>query len=78
MERARELDPLSVVINTNLGVAFMHASHFDEAHDPRLVKLFDIEVSSPYSYWFVCRPRAMQQRPVRLFHDWLVEVLAAE
>jgi LysR family glycine cleavage system transcriptional activator len=58
-----------------LGVAFMHASHFDEAHDPRLVKLFDIEVASPYSYWFVCRPRAMQQRPVRLFHDWLVETL---
>lgn len=61
-----------------LGVAFMHASHFDEAHDPRLVKLFDIEVASPYSYWFVCRPRAMQQKPVKLFHDWLVEVLAAE
>lgn len=61
-----------------LGVAFMHASHFDEAHDPRLVKLFDIEVASPYSYWFVCRPRAMQQKPVKLFHDWLVTVLAAE
>jgi LysR family glycine cleavage system transcriptional activator len=58
-----------------LGVAFMHASHFDEAHDPRLVKLFDIEVASPYSYWFVCRPRAMQQKPVKLFHDWLVETL---
>ena len=61
-----------------LGVAFMHESHFDDAHDQRLVKLFDIEVESPYSYWFVCRPRAMQQRPVRLFHDWLVKVLAAE
>jgi len=61
-----------------LGVAFMHASHFDEAHDPRLVKLFDIAVASPYSYWFVCRPRAMQQKPVKLFHDWLVTVLAAE
>jgi LysR family glycine cleavage system transcriptional activator len=61
-----------------LGVAFMHASHFDEAHDPRLVKLFDIEVASPYSYWFVCRPRAMQQKPVKLFHDWLVTVLAAD
>lgn len=58
-----------------LGIAFMHASHFNEAHDPRLVKLFDIEVASPYSYWFVCRPRAMQQRPVKLFHDWLIEVL---
>ncbi|THD38226.1 MAG: LysR family transcriptional regulator [Sphingomonas sp.] len=61
-----------------LGVAFMHASHFDEAHDPRLAKLFDIEVASPYSYWFVCRPRAMQQKPVRLFHDWLVETLVEE
>jgi len=60
-----------------LGIAFMHESHFDEAHDPRLVKLFDIEVASPYSYWFVCRPRAMQMRQVKWFHDWLVEVLDA-
>ncbi|WP_375398365.1 LysR substrate-binding domain-containing protein [uncultured Sphingomonas sp.] len=61
-----------------LGIAFMHASHFDEAQDPRLSRLFDVEVPSPYSYWFVCRPRALQQRPVQLFHDWLVEVLAAD
>ena len=60
-----------------LGIAFMHESHFDEAHDPRLVKLFNIEVASPYSYWFVCRPRAMQMRQVKWFHDWLVEVLEA-
>jgi LysR family glycine cleavage system transcriptional activator len=58
-----------------LGVAFMHASHFNEAHDPRIVKLFDIEVASPYSHWFVCRPRAMQQRAVKLFHDWVVDVM---
>jgi len=58
-----------------LGVAFMHASHFEDAHDPRLVRLFDIAVESPYSYWFVCRPRALTQKPVRLFHDWLLEVL---
>ncbi len=31
MERARELDPLSLVINTNLGVAFMHAGDWDKA-----------------------------------------------
>ena len=55
-----------------LGVAFMHESHFDDARDPRLVRLFDIPVESPYSYWFVCRPRALMQRPVRLFHDWLI------
>jgi LysR family glycine cleavage system transcriptional activator len=58
-----------------LGVAFMHESHFDDASDPRLVRLFDIEVDSPYSYWFVCRPRALTQRPVRLFHDWAIRVL---
>ena len=58
-----------------LGIAFMQRSHFEDANDPRLVRLFDIEVESPYSYWFVCRPRALQQKPVRVFHDWLIKVL---
>ncbi|WP_174285632.1 LysR substrate-binding domain-containing protein [Sphingomonas bacterium] len=58
-----------------LGVAFMHESHFADAADPRLVRLFDIDVESPYSYWFVCRPRALRQKPVRLFHDWLIGAL---
>ena len=61
-----------------LGVAFMHESHFQDAADPRLVRLFDIEVVSPYSYWFVCRPRALQLKQVRIFRDWLVTTLAAE
>ena len=61
-----------------LGIAFMHESHFTDAGDPRLVRLFDIVVESPYSYWFVCRPRALQQKPVKLFHDWLVKRLSAE
>lgn len=60
-----------------LGVAFMHESHFQDAADPRLVKLFDIEVVSPYSYWFVCRPRALQMKQVRIFKDWLISTLAA-
>jgi LysR family glycine cleavage system transcriptional activator len=59
-----------------LGVAFMHESHFADANDSRLVRLFDIEVESPYSYWFVCRPRALTQKPVKLFHDWLIEAVA--
>ena len=58
-----------------LGVAFMHESHDQDANDPRLVRVFDVEVESPYSYWFVCRPRALQQRPVRLFRDWLIATL---
>jgi len=61
-----------------LGVAFMHESHLEDAHDDRLVRLFDAAVESPYSYWFACRPRALDQRPVKLFHDWLVEEVAAE
>lgn len=61
-----------------LGVAFMLESHFEDAQDPRLVRLFDLTVESQYSYWFVCRPRALAQRPVKIFHDWLVESLAAE
>ena len=61
-----------------IGVAFMHESHFVDAADPRLVRLFGIPVESPYSYWFVCRPRALQQKPVRLFHDWLIRTLSAE
>lgn len=55
-----------------LGVAIMHGSHFSDARDERLMRLFDIEVRSPYSYWFVCRPRALERRAVRVFHDWLV------
>jgi LysR family glycine cleavage system transcriptional activator len=57
-----------------LGIAFLHESHLDDADDERLVPMFGIEVESPYSYWFVCRPRALETRPVRLFHDWLVNL----
>lgn len=58
-----------------LGVAFMFESHFEGAHDERLVQLFD-PAPSPYSYWFACRRAALGRRPVRLFHDWLAETLA--
>lgn len=55
-----------------LGIAIMHDDHLRRAHDARLAQIFDLEVESPYSYWFVCKPDALQERPVRLFHDWLV------
>lgn len=61
-----------------LGVAFMLGSHLEDAHDPRLVSLFDIEVESPYSYWFVCRPRALKSRQVRIFRDWLIATLVQD
>lgn len=56
-----------------LGVAIMHDDHFRRATDKRLAKLYDLEVESPYSYWFMCRPKALEQRPVKLFHDWMIE-----
>ena len=56
-----------------LGIAIMHDDHFARANDGRLARLYEVEIESPYSYWFVCRPRALETRPVRLFHDWLVE-----
>lgn len=55
-----------------LGIAIMHDDHMRRAADGRLVDLYDVQVESPYSYWFVCRPTALELRPVRLFHDWLV------
>lgn len=55
-----------------LGIAIMHDDHLKRAGDKRLARLFDVDVESPYSYWFVCRPRDLEQRPVRLFHEWLV------
>jgi len=57
----------------SLGIAIMHDDHFKRSGDQRLARLYDFEVESPYSYWFVCRPRALESRPVRLFHDWLVK-----
>jgi LysR family glycine cleavage system transcriptional activator len=56
-----------------LGIAMMHDDHLKRNNDPRLAKLFDTPVDSPYSYWFVCRPVDLESRPVRIFHEWLVE-----
>lgn len=61
-----------------LGVAFMLESHYEAANDDRIVPLFGQKVESSYSYYFVCRPRALTQRPVKLFHDWLIGTLGAE
>jgi LysR family glycine cleavage system transcriptional activator len=62
-----------------LGVAFMFEMHLEHAHNPRLVRLFDVAAPSPYAYWFACRRAALSRRPMRIFHDWLLkEVVAAE
>jgi TolB-like protein/Tfp pilus assembly protein PilF len=50
MKRAHELDPLSLVINTNLGVAFMHAQRWDEAIS-QLRKTLDMNGSFYFARW---------------------------
>ena len=56
-----------------IGIAIMHYDHLARNNDPRLARLYDVKVESPYSYWFICRPADLEARPVRIFHDWIVE-----
>ncbi len=56
----------------SLGIAMLFASHYEHSRDPRLQRVLETEVESPYRYLFVCRPKALQNRAVRIFHDWLV------
>ncbi len=55
-----------------LGVAFLLETLVEG--DRRVVPLFDDEeqVASPYNYHFMCRRHSLTQRPVRIFHDWLI------
>jgi LysR family transcriptional regulator, glycine cleavage system transcriptional activator len=55
-----------------LGIAIMHDDHFNRSGDTRLARLYDVDVKSPYSYWFICRPRDLEARPVKIFHEWIV------
>ncbi len=56
-----------------LGIAVMLGRHLEHAQDPRIGRLFDHKrVPSPYRYFFVCRQRALEQRPLKIFHDWLI------
>ena len=62
-----------------LGIAFLHQNLLSDYGDERLVRMFaDVEVRSPYSYWFACRPRALDLQPVRLFRDWLVTLYQSD
>jgi len=56
-----------------LGIAIMHDDHFRRAQDKRLARLFDVDVESPYCYWFICRPKDLESTPVRIFHNWLIQ-----
>lgn len=55
-----------------MGIAIMFGSHFDHSRDTRLQRIFETDIESPYQYLFVCRPKALQSRPVRIFYEWLI------
>ncbi|MGH7938965.1 MAG: tetratricopeptide repeat protein, partial [Bryobacteraceae bacterium] len=50
MKRALELDPLSLIINTNLGVAFLHAGRLDDAIS-QLRKTLEMDGSFYFARW---------------------------
>jgi DNA-binding transcriptional LysR family regulator len=56
-----------------LGIAIMHDDHFRRSQNDRLALLYDVEVESPYRYWFVCRLKDLDTRPVKIFHEWLLK-----
>ena len=56
-----------------LGIAIMHDEHFNRAGERRVGQLFDVHVASPYSYWFVCRPKALETRAVKIFNQWMMD-----
>jgi LysR family glycine cleavage system transcriptional activator len=43
-----------------------------------LVRPFDVELSSPYAFWFVCRKDRLRERKIRAFRNWIFEVLARD
>jgi tetratricopeptide (TPR) repeat protein len=50
MKRARELDPLSLIINADLGVAYGYAERYDEAI-AQLKKTLELDPRFYYTHW---------------------------
>jgi LysR family glycine cleavage system transcriptional activator len=45
----------------------------DDIDAGRLVRLFDIEVSSAFGFWFVCRADRLKQRKIADFRAWIID-----
>lgn len=43
----------------------------DDLRARRLVRLFDIELRSPFSFWFVCRRQRVKDPKIARFLEWL-------
>jgi LysR family glycine cleavage system transcriptional activator len=53
-----------------------HAIVTNELESGELVRLFDIAVACPQSYYFVCLPATLQKPQVQAFHTWLFDEIA--
>ncbi|WP_334189028.1 transcriptional regulator GcvA [Noviherbaspirillum sp.] len=53
-----------------------HAIALAELESGELVRLFDIAVPCPQSYYLVCRPGALQKPQVQAFRAWLIDEVA--
>jgi LysR family glycine cleavage system transcriptional activator len=49
-----------------------HVIAMQEIAAGELVRLFDVAVKSPDSYYFACTPQALRKPQVRAFHAWLL------
>lgn len=44
----------------------------------RLVRLFDVEIAAPYSYWLVWSPTSQKEETIGKFRDWLAAEIRTE
>jgi LysR family transcriptional regulator, glycine cleavage system transcriptional activator len=62
-----------------MGIALGRRPLVDEALESgELIAPLPMEISSEYHYYFVCPESHLQQRNVKLFHDWLLDQIYSE
>ncbi|MFI4966147.1 MAG: LysR substrate-binding domain-containing protein [Caulobacterales bacterium] len=45
----------------------------DDLRSGVLARPFEIDLPSPYAFWFVCRKDRLRERKIRAFRDWIVD-----
>ncbi len=69
----QDLSMLVRLASSGGGIALVrHVVAMQEIMAGELVRLFDVTVRSPYSYYLVCAPHALQKPQVQAFRAWLL------